>query len=218
MGDGNDSFHEFTHRREGAQSVRFRRLSEKQFFVVTAGRHLVFPFLAVFLPTTKPEKSIADNITAAGVFRKRPKPVEKGLFTQTKPMCELVEGIVTVPRIVPMKPRTTPADRRVAESVEGRRPVEGRARTNACPGHRAGPGMSPTASAHGPELDGPPKPRMPVASDLRQEPGAGCDRKAGMSLPVQVWSVQSRAGRTGASLAGVAATRGPKRRQRLDGV
>src|SRR5208337_2577983 len=48
--------------------------------------------------------------------------------------------------------------------------------------------------------------------------GAGCERKAGMSLPVQVWSVQSRAGGTGASLAGVAATRGPKRRQRLDGV
>jgi hypothetical protein len=65
---------------------------------VTVGRHLVFPFLAAFLPTTKPEKSIADNITAAGVFWRRPKPVEKGLFTQTKPMCELVEGIVTVPR------------------------------------------------------------------------------------------------------------------------
>ena len=30
--------------------------------------------------------------------------------------------------IVPMKPRTTPADGLVAESVEGRRPVEGRAR------------------------------------------------------------------------------------------
>ena len=44
---------------------------------------------------------------------------------------------------VPMKPRTTPADRLVAESVEGR--VEGRARANACPGHRAGTGMSPTA-------------------------------------------------------------------------
>ena len=52
----------------------------------------------------------------------------------------------------------------------------------------------------------------------RWEPDAGCERKAGMSLPVKVWSVQSRAGRTGASLAGVAATRGPKRRQRLDGV
>src|SRR5271165_3102499 len=50
------------------------------------------------------------------------------------------------------------------------------------------------------------------------EPYAGCERKAGMSLPVKVWSVQSRAGGTGASLAGVAATRGPKRRQRLDGV
>ena len=52
----------------------------------------------------------------------------------------------------------------------------------------------------------------------RWEPYAGCERKAGMSLPVKVWSVQSRAGRTGASFAGVAATRGPKRRQRLDGV
>ena len=39
-----------------------------------------------------------------------------------------------------------------------------------------------------------------------------------MSLPVKVWSVQSRAAGTGASLAGVVATRGPKRRQRLDGV
>ena len=47
--------------------------------------------------------------------------------------------------IVPMKPRTTPADRRGAESVEGRRSVEGRARTNACPGHSAGTGMFPTA-------------------------------------------------------------------------
>src|SRR3954451_14673876 len=74
---------------------------------------------------------------------------------------------------VPMKPRTTSADRLMTESVEGRRPVEGRARANACPGHRAGPGMSPTACTHGPELDGPPKPRMSVASDLRQEPGAG---------------------------------------------
>jgi hypothetical protein len=73
---------------------------------VTAGRHLVFPFLAAFLLTTKPEKSIADNITAAGVFQKHSKPVEKELFTRTNPMCELVEGIVTVPlaeRNPPMK-------------------------------------------------------------------------------------------------------------------
>jgi hypothetical protein len=48
-------------------------------------------------------------------------------------------------RIVPMKPRTTPADRRGVESVEGRRPVEGRVKANACPGPRAGPGMFPTA-------------------------------------------------------------------------
>ena len=75
-------------------------------------------------------------------------------------------------RIVPMKPRTTSVDGLMTESVEGRRPVEGRAKASACPGHSAGTGMSPTARAHGPELDGPPKPRMPVASDLRQEPGA----------------------------------------------
>jgi hypothetical protein len=75
-------------------------------------------------------------------------------------------------RIVPMKPRTTLADRSGAESVEGRRPVEGRAKANTCSGHRAGTRMSPTACTHGPELDGPPKPRTPVASDLRQEPGA----------------------------------------------
>ena len=72
----------------------------------------------------------------------------------------------------PMKPRTTLADRSGAESVEGRRPVEGRAKANTCSGHRAGTRMSPTACTHGPELDGPPKPRTPVASDLRQEPGA----------------------------------------------
>jgi hypothetical protein len=64
---------------------------------VTAGRHLVFPFLAALLPTTKSEKSITDNITAAGVFQRCFKPVEMGLLTKAKPMCELVEGIVTVP-------------------------------------------------------------------------------------------------------------------------
>lgn len=42
--------------------------------------------------------------------------------------------------------------------------------------------------------------------------------EAGMSLPVQVWPVQSLASRTGASLTGVTATWGPERRQRLDGV
>jgi hypothetical protein len=60
-----------------------------------------------------------------------------------------------------------------AESVEGRRPVEGKARSNACPGHSAGPGMSLKLRACGPEVNGPPKPRTPVAFDLRQEPGAG---------------------------------------------
>jgi hypothetical protein len=42
--------------------------------------------------------------------------------------------------------------------------------------------------------------------------------EAGMSLPVQVWPVQSLASRTGASPTGVTATWGPERGQRLDGV
>src|SRR6266851_7519448 len=42
--------------------------------------------------------------------------------------------------------------------------------------------------------------------------------EAGMSLPVQAWSVQSLASRTGASLTGVTATWGPERRQWSDGV
>jgi hypothetical protein len=49
-----------------------------------------------FSPTTKPEKSIAEKATTVRVCQKLSKPVETGLFTQTKPMCELVEGIVTV--------------------------------------------------------------------------------------------------------------------------
>ena len=52
----------------------------------------------------------------------------------------------------------------------------------------------------------------------RREPDAGCVRKAGMSLPVQVWSMQSLASRTGASLMGVTVTWGPERRQWSDGV
>jgi hypothetical protein len=42
--------------------------------------------------------------------------------------------------------------------------------------------------------------------------------EAGMSLPVQVWSVQSLASRTGTSLTGVTVTWGPERRQWSDGV
>ena len=57
--------------------------------------------------------------------------------------------------------------------------------------------------------------RRDVLSESRMRGALG---EAGMSLPVQVWSVQSRASRTGASLAGVVATRGPKRRQQSYGV
>jgi hypothetical protein len=38
-------------------------------------------------------------MVAVGVFQERSKPVEIGLLTKTKPMCKLVEGIVTIPLI-----------------------------------------------------------------------------------------------------------------------
>jgi hypothetical protein len=66
----------------------------------------------------------------------------------------------------------------------------GKARRDACPGHSAGFGMSPERRAYGPEVNGPPKPRTPVAFDLRQEPGAGkphagiCGGGAGHSAPL----------------------------------
>jgi hypothetical protein len=40
-----------------------------------------------FLPTKKPEKSIAEKMVAVGVFQERSKPVEIRLLTKTKPMC-----------------------------------------------------------------------------------------------------------------------------------
>ena len=54
----------------------------------------------------------------------------------------------------------------------------------------------------------------------RPRPASGTLRWAKLisNLPVKVRSGQSRAGRPGASLAGVAVTRGLKRRQRVDGV
>jgi hypothetical protein len=61
----------------------------------------------------------------------------------------------------------------VAEMVEGRRPVEGRVRRDACPGHSAGiRHVTVKQRAHGSELHGYPIPRWPITSDLRQEPGA----------------------------------------------
>ncbi len=54
-----------------------------------------------------------------------------------------------------------------------------------------------------------------VLSESRMRGALG---EAGMSLPVQVWPVQSLASRAGASLTGVTATWGPERRQRSDGV
>ena len=71
---------------------------------------------------------------SAGKLKKRSRPGER----------EESDGCV-----VPAKPRTTPADGPGAESVEGRRPVEGKARGDACPGHSAGLGMSPKLQAYG---------------------------------------------------------------------
>ena len=60
-----------------------------------------------------------------------------------------------------------------AESVEGRRPVEGKTNRSACSGRSTGTRMSLARWAYGPGLNGPPTLRAPVAFDLRQEPGAG---------------------------------------------
>ncbi len=57
----------------------------------------------------------------------------------------------------------------MAETVEGRRSVEGRAHRYACPGHRAGIVMSPKLRAHGSELHGPPKPRRPISRRAKRE-------------------------------------------------
>ena len=66
------------------------------------------------------------------------------------------------------------ADRRaVAERVEGRRPVGGRASCNACPGHSAGSGMSPRREPTDRNWMGRPSPERRSRLDLRQEPGAG---------------------------------------------
>src|SRR5262244_3125333 len=63
--------------------------------------------------------------------------------------------------------------RSAAETVEGRRPVEGRVSCNVCSGHSAGPSISPKQRAHGSELHGYPMPRRPITFDPRQEPDAG---------------------------------------------
>ena len=57
-----------------------------------------------------------------------------------------------------------------------------------------------------------------VTSDLRQEPGAVCVGKAGISLSVKVRPGQSRADRPAASFACVVVTRGTKRKQQVYGV
>jgi len=51
--------------------------------------------------------------------------------------------------VVPVKPRTKPVDGLAAETVEGRRSAGGKASGNACPGHRAGSGMSPKRRVYG---------------------------------------------------------------------
>ena len=54
-----------------------------------------------------------------------------------------------------------------AEVVEGRRPIGGKARGDACPGHRAGSGMSLKQRAYASELKWVANPRMPMTFDLR---------------------------------------------------
>ena len=50
------------------------------------------------------------------------------------------------------------------------------------PGHSAGYGVSQEAPIRGSNLNGPPKPRTSITFDLRQEPGAGCDRRSWYEL------------------------------------
>jgi len=71
--------------------------------------------------------------------------------------------------VVPSKPRTKPGDSPVAESVEGRRPVGRKASGDIRPGHRTGYGVHRKPRAYEQMVLMVP----PVASDSRQEPGAG---------------------------------------------
>ena len=120
-------------------------------------------------------------------------------------------------RVVPRKPANN-AEPSATEGAEGRRLLKGSASRPSTRRTQRRTSCVPSAGwPHGGTGRVTPTLRPPC-SHPREEPGAGCERKAGMSLPVKVWSVQSRAGGTGASLAGVAETRGLKRRQRLDGV
>src|SRR5664279_4262985 len=54
-------------------------------------------------------------------------------------------------RVVPVKPRTKPIRGAVAETVEGRRSAGGKASSNACPGFRAGSGVSLKLLTYGSE-------------------------------------------------------------------
>ena len=62
LGDGNDSFHLFTHQREGASKRWFQpSFRKKQVFVVNAGGSGRPVLIPVFWFTGKPEKSIAES-------------------------------------------------------------------------------------------------------------------------------------------------------------
>src|SRR5215213_6358437 len=66
--------------------------------------------------------------------------------------------------VVPRKPRTKPT-RSVAESVEGRRPVGGKARRDACPGHSAGFGKAARRDLWGRCRYSAPLPDLPYGSE-----------------------------------------------------
>ena len=73
--------------------------------------------------------------------------------------------------------------------------VGGMADDGRCSGRRTGPSILYPPLACGSATRSNVRAR-PIALDFRQEPGAGCERKAGMSLPVKVWSVKAeQAGR-----------------------
>ena len=113
------------------------------------------------------------------------------------------------PAIVARKPANNAGRRRSGWS-EGREPRGTRA-SKARAGRRTGKACHRRWSAYG-------KPQSFAVTIRGRSRMRGALGEAGMSLPVQVWSVQSLASRTGASLTGATATWGPERRQRLDGV
>src|SRR5271165_1557479 len=80
-----------------------------------------------------------DVAWSRGISAKAGAPVLDPTERRTEASARAIERASSDP--TPVKPRTKPTSTSVAEMVEGRRPAEGKASSNACPGRRAGLGM-----------------------------------------------------------------------------